>query len=279
VRKNNLIKLDGRGICVIDGDIDVFRVAAVHQKHSTEIEGMEEEGPVGAKSLDEMVAELIETFEWYTKTVHCDTYVVMLSGATVNNFRKRILPTYKANRKKGVRPPLIGPLREALLTHPTLAVRQRDNLEGDDLCGIFSTSQRGQGRRTVVVTLDKDMRTLPGNHYNPSKPEQGIFKVNEREAALYHMTQTLTGDPTDHYKGCKGIGPIKAEAILKDCRGRSTAEYYRNLWSKVVDTYEEKGYTEKDALVQARVARILQSSDWNNKTKRYKLWTPPGKPK
>lgn len=275
MKKNNVIKLDGRGVCIIDGDIDVFRIAAVHMKHSTPIVGMEDEEPIGSKSLEDMVAELDETFSHYAKETKCGSYVVMLSGSTDNNFRKKLLPTYKGNRKKSVRPPQIGPLRDALMSHPTMAVRQRDNLEGDDLCGIFSTAQRGKGRRTVVVTLDKDMRTLPGNHYNPNKPDLGIFKVTPKEAALYHMTQTLTGDPTDHYKGCRGIGPKKAKKLLEGCSGRSVADYYKSLWKVVVDTYEKRGYTVQEALVQARCARILHASDWNFKTKRINLWTPP----
>lgn len=275
MKKNNVIKLDGRGVCIIDGDIDLFRIAAVHQKHSTPILGMEDEGPIGMKSLAVMVKELEDIFTYYAEQTHCGSYVVMLSGSTANNFRKKLLPTYKGNRKKSVRPPQIGPLRDALLTHPSMAVRQRDNLEGDDLCGIFSTAQRGKGRRTVVVTLDKDMRTLPGNHYNPAKPDEGIFKVTPKEAALYHMTQTLTGDPTDHYKGCRGIGPKKAFKLLEGCSGRSVEDYYRSLWKVVVDTYESRGYTKADALVQARCARILQSTDWNPKTKRINLWTCP----
>ena len=39
--------------------------------------------------------------------------------------------------------------------------------------------------------------------------------INEKEANYFHMLQTLTGDPTDGYKGCPNIGKVTAEKILK----------------------------------------------------------------
>ena len=63
--------------------------------------------------------------------------------------------------------------------------------------------------------------------------------------------QILSGDPGDGYQGLKGIGPVKAEQIL--------ARYDREVWwSSIVEEYIDRGLTEKDALQQARVARICR---------------------
>jgi DNA polymerase-1 len=42
-----------------------------------------------------------------------------------------------------------------------------------------------------------------------------------------------------------------------------------------VEAYAKKNLTADDALVQARVARILRHTDYNFKTKEPILWTPP----
>ena len=44
------------------------------------------------------------------------------------------------------------------------------------------------------------------------------------------------------------------------------------MWSIVVDTYEKNGLGEKDALQQARVARILRYGDYDKATGKVKLW-------
>ena len=46
------------------------------------------------------------------------------------------------------------------------------------------------------------------------------------------------------------------------------------LWKGVVETYFTKGLTEGDALIQARLARILRHEDYDYKKKEPILWTP-----
>ncbi|NBS69172.1 hypothetical protein EBT31_09700 [bacterium] len=45
-------------------------------------------------------------------------------------------------------------------------------------------------------------------------------------------------------------------------------------WETVVQTFEERGMTEEDALLNARLARILQYTDYNFDTDEPILWTP-----
>ena len=82
---------------------------------------------------------------------------------------------------------------------------------------------------------------------------------------MWFYTQVLTGDSTDNYPGCPGIGPKKAADILNK----------ELSWTSVVNAYLKAGLTEEDALLQARMARILQASDWNSKQQEPILWTPP----
>jgi DNA polymerase-1 len=83
------------------------------------------------------------------------------------------------------------------------------------------------------------------------------------------MFQTLVGDTSDGYKGCPGVGKVKAEKLLIDAMENGVP-----LWTVVKAQYEAKDLTEADALTQARLARILRWSDWDNEKKEPILWTP-----
>jgi len=76
--------------------------------------------------------------------------------------------------------------------------------------------------------------------------------------------QAVAGDSVDGYSGCPGIGPVRAERMLKD----------QPDWAKVVEIYESKKLSADDALVQARVARILRFGEYDQVTETVKLWTP-----
>ena len=135
--------------------------------------------------------------------------------------------------------------------------------------GILSTNKKILKGKKIIISEDKDMKTIPGYLYNPNNPNLGVVKVSLDEANKFWMYQTLIGDTTDNYKGCKGIGDKKATAILE---GLTTVE---EMWEAVVETYLSKGMKERDALMNARVARICRTEDYDFKTKEVKLWKPP----
>jgi DNA polymerase-1 len=46
-------------------------------------------------------------------------------------------------------------------------------------------------------------------------------------------------------------------------------------WGAIKFAYEEQGLTEDDALLQARLARILRWDDWDNENGVPRLWGNP----
>jgi len=68
------------------------------------------------------------------------------------------------------------------------------------------------------------------------------------EGAKWHLIQTLAGDQTDGYSGVPGIGIKRAVALFEE-------DGY--TWKTVVKAFEDKDLTEDDALMNARLARIL----------------------
>lgn len=173
------------------------------------------------------------------------------------NFRKQIDPSYKSNRRKSRKP--VGYVAFCDWVRDTYATASRPLCEADDIMGIIASKPGNEGKVTIVSD-DKDMKTIPGRLYRPMSDE--LIEVSEADADRYFLTQVLTGDTADGYKGVPGIGPKKAEAILGP----------RPHWGAVEKAYIDAGLTRDDAITQARLARILRWSDWQEGEP--KLWTP-----
>lgn len=176
-----------------------------------------------------------------------------------NNFRKQVDPTYKSNRKGTRKPVGYKALRDWIVdTYPSMTM---PNLEADDVMGILATKPENIGK-CVVVSSDKDLKTVPCKLYRPMQDE--LLEITEAEADRYFFHQTLTGDTTDGYKGCAGVGEKTATKILGN----------KPTWSLVEQAFLKAGMTQEQALQQARLARILRWSDWDEDKETVKLWQP-----
>ena len=171
------------------------------------------------------------------------------------NFRKNIEKSYKGhrNRKKPC-----GYRRVINKLTKEFEVIRMPQLEADDSMGIYSTKNLGN----IIVSPDKDMRQIPGMLYNFEestliKPEDG---------AKWHLIQTMAGDNTDGYSGVPGIGVKRAVAMFED-KGYS--------WKTVVEAFKEKDLSEEIALMNARLARILTTEDYDDEKGEPILWNPP----
>jgi len=188
-----------------------------------------------------------------------DDFPILLCFSGSNNFRKELLPTYKANRKKNRKPLVLKPLKVwAQKTYESLTV---DSLEADDLLGLLADEG-------IMVSIDKDLRTVAGMHYNPNYPEDSVVEVSKNFAHYNHMYQTLCGDATDGYKGCPAVGPKTAAKILD--------VPHKDMWIAVLEAFAQKGISYEDTLVQAQVARILRGKEYNFASNKTNLWNPEG---
>jgi len=245
---------------LFDGDIPVYQAATAVQR-TTDF------GDVVATTSDkdEGVANLMD------RIVSMYTYLkgseMLIALTDLHNFRKDILPTYKENRSGLTRPILLHHLRNHLI-HDHSA-KMKDGLEGDDVLGIAATNPAVfRGFDKIIVSIDKDMHTIPGHHFNPDRND-GIVIISEEKANYNHMMQTMTGDRVDGYSGCPKIGPVKAKAALEGILDPL------ERWEHVVNIYELAGLTAEDALVQAQVARICHHKDFDYATRKAIPWTPP----
>jgi DNA polymerase-1 len=236
---------------LIDADVIVYRFSHAHEKKIEFDEGDE----LYAPDLGYAIAEADDFIEGLLVKTKCEEFLLCLSHT--KNFRKDIFPPYKANRKKLRKPSLLAPIRNYLKENYSFKIRER--LEADDIMGIMGTRHPG---RYILASIDKDFLQIPGDHYNWDKDKH--FTVTEEEADYWHKVQTLIGDTVDNYKGVPGIGPVKAHKALEEDPS----------WDTVFGLFEAKGLTYEDALVQARLARILRDSDYDSEKKEPILWTP-----
>jgi len=238
---------------LLDGDIYIHRAVAVA---TTSVTFGEESSLV----MNQKHAEVWFKSEVAKLRKRLGAKAVLIAlGDRTANFRKELCPTYKAHRAT-FKP--AGFLEfEATVVKNCKTVRE-PRLEGDDILGLLATSPKIKDG--IVVSIDKDMRQVPGKLYNPDHEQ--LIDVDEEGAELVHLHQTLTGDRVDGYPGLPGCGPVKAAKIL--------AGDLDTAWERVLEAFEKKGLTEVDALLQARLARILRYGDYNRETKEVTLWTP-----
>ena len=171
------------------------------------------------------------------------------------NFRKDLAPSYKANRADTRKPMLLQYARDYITEHWDTTIVSK--FEADDVIGITASKQD-----CIIWSEDKDLMTVAGKHLVDGE----IVEVTQDEADHRFYTQVLTGDTADNYKGCPGIGTVKAERILTPPEGETATNLWR--WSQIVEAYEKAGLNEAEALLQARLAYIKREESMD-------LWEPP----
>ncbi|MGN6552088.1 MAG: hypothetical protein ACTHJ3_19660, partial [Pararhizobium sp.] len=264
---------------LLDGDILVVSTGASCEK---EICWGDDEWTLHC-DVGEVKATILRAIENLKIDLDADAVVVCLSKG--ETFRHRIYPDYKAGR--GRKPVGTAEVKRWLVEEH--GAKLIPGIEADDIMGILSTNPRIIKGEKIIVSQDKDLMTIPGKLYRDGQ----IVEVSEEEAEFNWLTQALTGDVTDGYPGCPGMGPVSASEVL---RGKLGWEQYEHtyasgkrrgetetkwrtvevptLWDAVVAQYVKAGLTAEDALLQARLARILRSDDFNFQTKEPILWQP-----
>jgi DNA polymerase-1 len=241
---------------LVDADILLFKFGCSAEETFT---FGEEDSVLNVRELSEVKEALWEFLKDLRETTRTKDFILCLTSP--NCFRYDILPSYKHNRKNNEKPILYQSLKEHMLQEYECKLKPR--LEADDVMGILSTKNPG---KYIIATIDKDLKQIPGWHFNWNKDSSCKF-VGEDEADLMFYKQCLTGDTTDGFSGCPGIGPKNAEKILKDVEKDS-------YWDAICEAYLKKGLDESYALTQARMARILRENDYDFETQTVKEWLP-----
>lgn len=251
-------------IALIDGDIVIHRCAAALDRPVEQMKSgvYRFNLPAAIKNIKGILRDI-------AVSVGADRSVICISDR--ENFRKEVFAGYKGHRRDR-KPILFAELRQKLLDSDKFETVVKPRLEADDVMGIIATGtfKKYRGDK-IICTIDKDLRTIPGQHWNWDKQIGGIDEpewVDEDEADRGFYRQALSGDSSDGYPGVPGVGPKAAEKLIPD--DMSDEE---EMWAAVVGAYEAQGLTEDDAILNARCARILRACDYRKGEPI--LWTPP----
>jgi DNA polymerase-1 len=240
---------------LIDADVLAFEASVVAEES---IQWKDELWTVHA-DMALAKARVINRIVEFQENLKTENVVLCLSDRA--NFRRKLNPDYKANRSKSRLPIILRQVKQWIIDE--LGGVLWANLEADDVISILATD-KAMDEETIVVSIDKDFKSVPGIFFDYNKGE--YHQPSEEEADNYHLIQTIAGDHTDGYSGVPGVGVVKAERIL---------EKDGYTWETVVTCYEKAGLSEQDALMNAWMARLLRSDNYCFRTNTIKkLWIP-----
>lgn len=276
---------------LIDGDILLFRCgkACEHKEYIVYAKGLEDEGPMvdypykaDVKTwmaehgyTDDDVTIDIRTivepkhfaFHLVKQTLKkildrtgASTYRIFLTHGVT--YRKLLVPDYKAQRKDEDRPFWEQEIRDYLVER--WGAKVVDWYEADDAMAIMQMNNRN----TCICTIDKDLKMVPGLHYNwvddvdMEKPAP-IVRIGEPEATRFFYKQMIIGDRTDNVMGIPQKGPAAADALLDGVN--NPTEMYRLVREEYIKYFKE----EADAMIARNATALWMLRD------RDAYWMPP----
>ena len=221
---------------LIDGDILVYRIGFASENETESI---------AIARCSEFIEDLI-LFNGFGE------YQGYLTGK--KNFRNEIAVTapYKGNRKSA-KPKHYQLLRDYM--ESAWSFTMIEDQEADDAIGIAAYEM--EVGEYCICSIDKDLDMLRGDHYNFVKDER--YFITEEEGIKNFYKQLLMGDRVDNIIGIKGIGTVKAERLLKECKNEN------EMYLAILEAYE--GNAER-VLENGRLLWIRRQP--------LQLWTPPG---
>ncbi len=185
-------------------------------------------------------------------------------------FRHEIFPAYKAQR--AAQPEDISrsvPIIKEILAALRIPCLQADGFEADDVIGTLAHKAGNEDIETYMLTPDKDYAQLVGGNVFMYRPRHGGGYDKLDEAAVcekYEISSAaqvvdllaLTGDASDNFAGCPGIGPKTAVQLLKqfgnvDEMLSRTSEISGKLREKVEENIESIRLAQRLATIRTDV--------------------------
>lgn len=139
-----------------------------------------------------------------------DEYKLYLDAG--GNFREQLatIKPYKGNRDEKNKPVYYKEMKEYMYDKwNAIPVKGQ---ESDDAIGIEQFDN--PDKYTVICSIDKDMKIIPGWHYNWVKDELTYQTINDANLFLFY--QMMVGDPVDNIPGINKVGIKTANKIIEE---------------------------------------------------------------
>jgi len=139
--------------------------------------------------------------------------------------RKRLLPTYKANRKKPDEALVMQlDLARDMVRDMGFAVVAQEGIEADDLMAFLALKAQQQNIPSVLVTSDKDVYQFlsdkisvwpAGGKDGVKGPEAAVERFGVEKEFLPDYF-SIVGDASDNVPGVAGVGPKTTIELIKN---------------------------------------------------------------
>jgi DNA polymerase-1 len=210
-------------------------------------------------------------------------YLIVCFDTPKPTFRQELLEEYQAHRPHApdefkVQIPYI----RSLLDAAGIARLEKDGFEADDVIGSLATRFKNEAK-IYILTGDKDIMQLVNGNITVITPQIGFSKSNlytpdEVQKKLGVLPEqipdykALAGDPSDNYKGVKGVGPKTASELI---RKFGTVE---NLLEKLSNVENEKLRlnleNHRDVItLTKKIATIVKDIDFTKTLEEYRFTT------
>ena len=192
-------------------------------------------------------------------------YMVLIEKPYNNNFRKKIVSSYKVGRKGKPLPNFYNEIKEYItLNWGGYGI---GGYETDDV--IISLWKKCKEEypftEVLVASLDKDLRQFPITFFDTYYNRFGeITEISESEANYNFWKQVIMGDSTDSIGGAKGKGLKKAESVLNESKNHfiATCRVYRSVYGSRWQKNFIKNYVQVKLLDNLNVKIELQEANY-----------------
>ncbi len=186
--------------------------------------------------------------------------IAVIFDAKRENYRNDIYELYKANRDETPEDlkPQFAIIKEATKAFSLPAI-EVEGYEADDIIATYAKQAKEQGRKTVIVSSDKDLMQLVNDDVVMFDPMKNLYMGEEEVINKFGVppnkvvdVQSLAGDSVDNVPGVPGIG-VKTAALL--------INEYGDLDTLLERASEVKQNKRRENLIefadQARISREL----------------------
>jgi DNA polymerase-1 len=200
------------------------------------------------------------------------THIVVCFDTPAPTFRDELFAQYRTQRPE-IDPTLVQqfPMVEEFLQAAGIPFYLKDGVEADDLIAVAVKAGLNHNMHVIILTGDKDIFQLVSNDVTVLTPAIGFSKgklytpdeVHEKFGIPPEKIpdyKALVGDPSDNYKGVKGIGPKAAVKLLNQFG--SIESIYERLNEVVPERTRALLIQEKEhALLSKKLAILLSEVD------------------
>jgi 5'-3' exonuclease len=193
-------------------------------------------------------------------------YMVLIEKPYNNNFRKKIVSSYKVGRKGKPLPNFYNEIKEYIILN--WGGYGVSGYETDDV--IISLWKKCKEEypfnEVLIASMDKDLKQYPITFFDTYYRRFGeVTNISDNECDYNFWSQMIQGDSTDSISGVKGKGVKYAESSLKQSKNHfiTTCRVYRGVYGSRWQKNFIKNYVQLRLLDNLNVTLDLLEVEFN----------------